>query len=151
MSVCLHHPLKRVNRAHLPSLLLELFVGIRLTIFVLFRRGHGLTDNLQFVLLDPLDVLSDQVSVSTTMSDGGPGEPGKAPAARHTSSMLSLTQYLVIVTSLVWPIRWTRSTAWASIIGFQCGSTRCTWEAAVRSTLLQLYNSALFFLTKNHH
>src|SRR3569833_962393 len=52
-----------------------------------------------------------------------------------TSSILSLTQYLVITPSLVWPIRCTRSTACASAMGFQCGSFRCTSVAMLRSLL----------------
>ncbi len=43
--------------------------------------------------------------------------------------------YRVIHTSRSWPIRCTLFTAWASAIGFHCGSIRWTWLAALRSIL----------------
>lgn len=52
-----------------------------------------------------------------------------------TSSTESFMMYLVTFTSLVCPILWIRSTAWASAIGFHWGSTRCTQLATVKSIL----------------
>lgn len=55
--------------------------------------------------------------------------------AALTDSIESFTRYLVTVTALSCPIRWIRSTACASTIGFHCGSIICTELAAVRFTL----------------
>mmetsp|Transcript_131185 Transcript_131185/g.298663 ORF Transcript_131185/g.298663 Transcript_131185/m.298663 type:complete len:406 (+) Transcript_131185:367-1584(+) len=38
----------------------------------------------------------------------------------------------ITVTGRVWPRRWTRSTAWSSIIGFHQGSAKTTWSAWTR-------------------
>jgi hypothetical protein len=54
---------------------------------------------------------------------------------RHTVSIEFFVMYRIVTTSRACPILCTLSTACASTIGFQCGSTRWTKLAAVRSTL----------------
>ena len=49
--------------------------------------------------------------------------------------MVLFTIYRVVVTSFFWPILYTRSSAWSSIMGFHCGSMRKTWFAAVKFNL----------------
>ena len=55
---------------------------------------------------------------------------------RPTSSIEFSTMYRVVVTDFVCPMRWTRSRACSSTVGFQCGSIIYTREAVVRSKLL---------------
>ena len=107
------------EKTYLPSFCLHVF-GL-----THFGAIHRLINESKFVLLIPLYVL-------LTFSEDIEHQPRKY---MNTVSIDWGTMYRVTVTGRGCPIRCTRSIAWASTAGFQCGSTKWTWFAAVRSTL----------------
>lgn len=52
--------------------------------------------------------------------------------SQHSYSYIIIYMYLWMWTSLVCPMRWQRSAACCSRAGFQCRSSRNTWQAPVR-------------------
>lgn len=95
-------------------------------------RIQRLIDKSYFFPLNPLHILllvSHMFwgSDTTSLAEGG--------LSRLTVSMESWVMYLVVRTARLCPIRCALFTACASAIGFQWGSRRCTWLAAVRLSL----------------